>query len=1385
MSAMNRSDDHIERLIQRWAGQLVDLTYRNPALNAASRQTPSLILQGGEPAQLAIEATRRHARWNVGYDPPPSTIRTTALWLREGTRAASMIEEVRRAGDGTGTNAARTWLSLGVLRWEMARDQVSDTAVESPLILVPVRLEPAATPGGAWLLASLGPPRVNPVLALAVRHHLGLNLPSLGSEPHTVDEAIATIESLADERPDWQIDQSISVQVLSIDLSSIYEELLLRESRLRSHPIMGSARNAAARYDTAIDRFLRADPDGALAPENEPVLVPADATRRRVLAAIKGGRSLVVSAADRASRSSFAAATAAHLTASARTTLVLAPDGNAANDIMRHLHLAGVEDRALALTDPYVDFDSIAASLSGAPREAHGSEPKPVSAHDVDEINDLRTTITRYHEALHEVRQPLGRSLYEVLTSWSWDADIRSAPTAPVAGLTADRMSRLEAAAELLVSQWIEPEQRDGFVWRGISPSAAGWATDEIAQDLGRAIEILDALVAQTVQDEVVELAGTLESLPETARLLQLLQRIELSRGFPASWLAADELSGVYEQVHELEAAAIPFKAVSDELADLAGPAWENLDFAIAQRLRMSAQHLAAATHRIPVKRTDLYQDLVEVAGTVSAVLARLEVIAEDVTELAVLVNIDPDRVILSDVPVFAELDELRYSDDIPGAGLLDSRTLRDVGQTVERMERLVEEYRAAEAAANDIYLPEILETDIEYLAGRLEIERGIRHRKGRKEVRESLAPYLVEGEVSREAIARLDQAKAWQSTWNRVFDAQDRIHDALGETLFDGPDTDFDAVRRRLDVAHDAVELSGGLFDPRDLARLLASKPADEGDQQNPLYEQFDIWRDHVGELLGTDLEALMSSPLQTLIREFGDLEERLDRFMSAVRDFDERLQRELTVGEQMKIAGLVQRQHQLATAYDDLTSNAAASLGSGFTGASTDWDRFRQHIDNVESLRGELGAPLPESEASNWAEPRVDINELRAGLSAWEPIRRGLLSRFQAEDRKRIATRLDQSFESARELLTELIAEASQVHQLHGVDSARQALNSFGLTDVVQHLEESGVPTADIGRAVVQNVLNSWVQAILSTDVRLRGHTGQTLSQHGERFRHFDIEIARWERSVMSERTAMVRAGDAARVGAALSDELTNDPRATTTLLLRRAEPVLQALKPILVATPSAVCSLVPPSMRFDAVVTVEGQAMETASAIPVVGRANQLVVICAPDDVAELNTTAAEDVLSGYVTRTAHLPEVPLTPGYPELDHPGTHRPYDALAQALADDGWSVQRHVGIDYVVAPIVATKATAGGQRRVAFLDDALASPTVFCSRDQVSVPAAVLERSGYECLRLWSTPWYFDGDVEIARVVREASTPLAAAPSDAPHIGRVDPDRPNLIPDQ
>lgn len=1378
MSAMNRSDDHIERLIQRWASQLVDLSYRNPALNSATRQTPSLVLQGGDPPQIAIEATRRHARWNVGYDPPPSTIRTTALWLREGTRAASLIEEVRRAGDGSGANAVRTWLTLGALRWEMARDQISDTAVESPLILVPVLLEPAATPGGAWLLAGIGPPRVNPVLALAVRHHLGLNLPSLGTEPHMVDEAIAAIESMADERGDWQIDQTISVQVLSIDMSSVYEELQLRESRLRSHPIMGSARNVAAKYDTAIDRFLRADPDGVLAPENEPVLVPADATRRRVLAAVKAGRSLVASAADRAARSSFSAAVAAHLTGSARTTLVLAPDAGAARDVMRHLHLAGVDDRALLLDDPFVDLDSIAGSLARPPREAAGKEPEPLPVSTVGEIGGLRATLTRYHEALHEVRQPLGRSLYQVLDAWDWEARDPNTLTAPVAGLSSERMARLEQAAELLVSQWIDPDEREGFVWKGIRSSAAHWPAEEIAEDLGRAIEILDALVAQTEADEVTQLAGKLESLPETTRLLQLLQRIELSRGFPASWLSAPDLASVREQVHELEAAAIPYKAVGDELAELAGPSWTSLDYATSTKLRTSAQNLAAAKHRIPVKRTDTYRDLVAVAGAVSAVLARLEVIAEDVTDLALLVDIDPDRVILSDVPVFAELDDLRYSADVPGPALLDSRTLRDVAQTVERMERLVEEYRSAEQAAQDIYLPEIVEADIDYLAGRLHIERGIRHRKGRKEIKDNLAEFLVDGQVSREAIARLDQAKAWQSTWNRLIDAQDRIHEALGETLFNGPDTDFHAVRRKLDVAAEALALSGGLFQPVDLARLLASEPGEGSEDQNSLYEQFEVWQQDVSDLFGEAVEPLMATPLQMLIREIGDLEQRLDHFMAAVHQFDDLLGREFTVGEQMKVAGLIQRQNQLSAAYDELTKAATKTLGSEFHGATTDWEQFRQHIDNVEQLRVELGAPLPVGEAGYWASPSVDLAELRTALGTWEPIRRGLLSRFQGDDRTRIAVRLDQSFASARELLEELIAEAGQVHQLHGVDTARHALSSFGLSDVLVDLETRGVETADLGRALVQTVLGSWVQAIVSTDVRLRGHTGESLSQHADGFRSLDVEVARWERQVMAERTSMVRADEAARVGAAIADELQNDPRATTALLMRRAEPVLQALKPILVATPSAACALVPPSMRFDAVVVVEGQAMDTAWAIPLIGRANQLVVVAAPEESVSSNPAAPDDVLASYTTRTAHLPGVPLTPGYPELDHAGTHKPFDRLAAALSDAGWSVQRHVSIDYVVAPLVATKSTPSGQRRVAFLDDGLASPTVFCTRDQVSVPAAVVERSGYQSLRIWSAPWYFDGPGEVARVVNEAERSAGPSSDSTGTLGRVNLDR-------
>ena len=198
-------------------------------------------LAGAEPGLPFVPARRR-----VLGVPCPLPGRSSAP-LVTTTKASG--KEVRAACAGLSRRAAGEfmdrgiwvlYLGIGILHWSDPADGRAEFQ-DSPLLLVPVRLE-SSRAGAVWkLLPTEEESLVNPALWLKLENDLGIELPELDpEEPLEVAPLLSAIRSAVAEHPSWSVEERVVLSTFSFHKEAMYRDLRENFELIAEHPIVSA-----------------------------------------------------------------------------------------------------------------------------------------------------------------------------------------------------------------------------------------------------------------------------------------------------------------------------------------------------------------------------------------------------------------------------------------------------------------------------------------------------------------------------------------------------------------------------------------------------------------------------------------------------------------------------------------------------------------------------------------------------------------------------------------------------------------------------------------------------------------------------------------------------------------------------------------------------------------------------------------------------------------------------------------------------------------------------------------------------------------------------------------------------------------------------------------
>jgi hypothetical protein len=415
----------VERARKAWMSQLIDQSRRNNLLYFRELQAGTLDLSGADPEALAALLGRELAESSV----PISRL----LPGEESARLPVVLREIhRRAQANLEEKGLQTlFLALGMATWP-ASDDGRDP--EAPVLLVPVTVEWRGRDGRAAALRRAGDPQVNLVLlhALEVEHGCRLAPETLlaalevsrdeeaagepgepaGPEPTRVYEQLTMA---ARGVRGFEVRERAVLGNFSFQKMAMVKDLQELGEALAAHEVIaaiaGDAGAAAAVRGSRreIDRKAL----DAATPEEEFLVLDADASQQAAIAAARDGEQMVIQGPPGTGKSQTITNLIATLTAHGRRVLFVAEKRAALEVVLERLRDAGLEHLALDLHGADISrrsvMDRLRTSLQRV-RDALPVEEDGLHHRFVEQRARLNEHATR----MHAPRPPAGKSVFEL-----------------------------------------------------------------------------------------------------------------------------------------------------------------------------------------------------------------------------------------------------------------------------------------------------------------------------------------------------------------------------------------------------------------------------------------------------------------------------------------------------------------------------------------------------------------------------------------------------------------------------------------------------------------------------------------------------------------------------------------------------------------------------------------------------------------------------------------------------------------------------------------------------------------------------------------------------------------------------------------------------------
>jgi uncharacterized protein YkwD len=478
------------------------------------------------------------------------------------------------------------FLALGFLEWV---DEAGER-VRAPLLLFPCNLV-RASPRDPFIISQDDDDlTTNSTLAVKLRE-FGIELPESDSGIETVGEYLEDVRKLIAARQDWHVVEDIYLATFAYSKLAMWRDLETIKNNGTDHPtvLTLAGANPPVPPDITPSAFATSLPhdltgarlDDVLNVRDQFAVLPADYSQLLAITAARAGNNLVVHGPPGTGKSQTIANIIATFLAEGKSVLFVSEKTAALDVVKRRL-----DEKQLGVF--CLDLHSERGRKASVYQQLKQSVDDPRGIRNLDfdygALAARRQQLNRVVRALHHVRQPLGRTIFQVQGRF---ASIRDVPHVPFGVRDIETLDQGRLAGILGVADRVRLRRREfnehrTSHWRVLK---SGTPSLELANRIRQDMQILTAAVEelQAVVSVLAEVLGL--TLPKTVdgiiRLEGVTRHLAKAPGVPRTWLqdgVAKDLRVVAEREADLQRARA---ALLEQLSNVFGSPIPNWDFAV------------------------------------------------------------------------------------------------------------------------------------------------------------------------------------------------------------------------------------------------------------------------------------------------------------------------------------------------------------------------------------------------------------------------------------------------------------------------------------------------------------------------------------------------------------------------------------------------------------------------------------------------------------------------------------------------------------------------------------------------------------------------------------------------------------------------------------
>ena len=1128
---------------------------------------------------------------------------------------------------------------LGLLWW---KEEGSNEEVCSPLLLYPVEIAQATPQEPYKIFASEEDILLNPAVQVKLSRDFKTKLPEpdFDSEAWDLSEYLHSIEKLG-KRDGWRVENRTFLGNFSFHKIAMYQDLSVNANLMSQHAIIkGLSEGSLEKRLCENDFPSEEDLDHDESPKKMLYILDADSSQSRAIEASVQGHSFVLKGPPGTGKSQTISNIIAEFLEEGKTVLFVSEKMAALEVVFNRLKQAKLTDYCLELHSHKTNKKEVIKELVRCLEERPTANIK-VSNAELKKLTTLRNKLNDYILELHQIREPIDKSMYQVFGQLSVlekmpliSIKLPNDSYSPVALQAMEELvQRLKNNFTVIVEGYRFPWR--GFHSQGFSPAVRTEVLDLLAK-IRAQINKIDGLFSYHATDLALNCPT---SLVGCEWVLQISKHLISNPSPIRLWFDENEREKLLLEANKYCDLDETYQRLrSDILTDF------NEDFfGLSHEIKNEFERSKISLKTFISDSERLESELLIHRKQVEVFLENsknyLEICSRDIEEIkdALGLSVSSDYS-LERAKQIVSLTGLLFAKNKPEKIWLDPVTLHKSFEILEKLQGYCHKYFSIIDNLKLNYDLAFLSMDIE----RLVIDYETKYRGAIKYFypRYYLDTNQIKGfskthTVPKSILEDLRKAKDLQELKNTVESDSGKMRELLG-SYFNKFETNLEETKSALDIAKQIIHLVGALPLPPVIIET-ASLSGVAHPNLEIVYKRLQTilseWQDEIeahaaiisAQSLATTKLPLKESSL-TAVRHF------VDGFSSALKDFNVIVAKIVSTRKNgdfntcSEIANRLEALEKIKAYELEITGKSkklSESFGDKFVGLKTNWREVIEALNwTKEFIKITEDTSLPDAFISKISDGvRTDNNEV-ANLEAECILSRKLVKDFENhfDNVENLFSKVQlegMSFEDINNEIDGYIERMDDLRYWIDFVNAASKMRQYGLGSFIEKIAASPPNPGDLHNIFLKAFYCSWAEKVCNEVEALGEFRGINHNDLIAEFRVLDKKLNTLSASLiieeLNERRASLLEGVKGSEISVLRDQHARARRHfPLRMLFSRIPHLLLKLKPCLLMSPLSVSHyLDQANYCFDLIIFDEASQICSEDAVGAIARGKQLIV------------------------------------------------------------------------------------------------------------------------------------------------------------------------------